>query len=82
MRAAIDKSIFLSDSSLKFAFNFFDKDNKGEITVDDLCSIFSGDTLSKNELERVKKLIKKISPNEKLGYKEFCKIMNAFISPS
>ena len=82
VRAAIDKSIFLSDSSLKFAFNFFDKDNKGEITVDDLCSIFSGDTLSKNELERVKKLIKKISPNEKLGYKEFCKIMNAFISPS
>ena len=81
IRAAIDRSIFLTESSLKFAFNYFDKDNKGEITVDDLCSIFSGDTLSKNELERVRKLVKKISPDEKIRYKEFCEIMKAFISP-
>ena len=81
IRAAIDRSIFLTESSLKFAFNYFDKDNKGEITVDDLCSIFSGDTLSKNELERVRKLVKKISPDEKIRYKEFCQIMKAFIAP-
>ena len=81
VRAAIDKSIFLTDSSLKFAFKYFDKDNKGDITVEDLCSIFSGDSLSKKELERIKKLVKKITPDEKIRYKEFCEIMKAFLGP-
>lgn len=79
VRAAIDKSIFLTDSSLKFAFNYFDKDNKGEITVEDLCSIFSGDSLSKKELERIKKLVNKISHDEKIRFQEFCEIMKAFL---
>ena len=40
VRAAIDKSIFLTDDSLKFAFNFFDKEGKGEITAKDLINVF------------------------------------------
>ena len=80
IRAAIDKSIFLTESSLKFAFNFFDKSNKGEITVDDLISVLSGDEVSKEEMERVRNIIKKISPDEKIRFGEFCEIMKAFIN--
>ena len=79
VRAAIDRSIFLSSSYLKFAFKYFDRENKGEITVDDLCSIFSGDELSKNEIDKIRKLVQKISLDEKIRYKEFCTIMKSFI---
>lgn len=79
IRAAIDKSIFLTDSSLKFAYKYFDKDNKGEITVDDLCSIFSGDEISKSELDKVRKMVKKISQNEKIKFGEFREIMKSFL---
>ena len=80
VRAAIDKSIFLTESSLKFAFNFFDKSNKGEITVNDLISVFSGDDVSKEEMERARNMIKKISYDERIKFEEFCKIMEAFIN--
>ena len=82
VRAAIDKSIFLTDDSMKFAFNYFDKDQKGEITVDDLVSIFSGEELAKNELEKIRKMIKDAtsSNDEKIRYKEFCDIMTSFIN--
>ena len=80
VRAAIDKSIFLTEKSLKFAFNFFDKTNKGEITVNDLINILSGDDVSKEEMERVREMVGKISPDEKIRFEEFCKIMKAFLS--
>ena len=80
VRAAIDKSIFLTEKSLRFAFNYFDKSNKGEITVDDLISVLSGDEVSEGEMERVRNIIKKISPTEKIRFEEFCEIMKAFIN--
>ena len=80
VRAAIDKSIFLTEKSLKFAFNFFDKTNKGEITVNDLIYILSGDDVSKEEMERVREMVGKISPDEKIRFEEFCEIMKAFLS--
>ena len=80
IRAAIDKSIFLTNESLKFAFNFFDKSNKGEITAEDLISILSGDEVSEAEMENVRNIIKKISPDEKIRFKEFSQIMQTFIN--
>ena len=82
IRAAIDKSIFLTDENMKFAFNYFDKDGKGEITIDDLCSIFSGGVLSKSDLEKTRNIIKEVSSShdEKIRFKEFCGIMKTFIS--
>ena len=80
VRAAIDKSIFLTENSLKFTFNFFDKSNKGEITVDDLISVLSGDEVSDDEIEKVRNIIKKISPNEKIRFEEFSQIMKTFIN--
>ena len=82
VRAAIDKSIFLTDDSMKFAFNYFDKDGKGEITIDDLISIFSGDVQKSDELDKIKKMIKDASHSndEKIRFKEFCDIMKSFIA--
>ena len=82
IRAAIDKSIFLTDDSMNFAFKYFDKNGKGEITIDDLVSIFEGDTLSKGEKEKIRKMIKEINPSkdEKIKFKEFCDIMKCFIA--
>ena len=82
VRAAIDKSIFLTDDSIKFAFNYFDKDGKGEITIDDLVSIFSGDILQKNELDKIRKMIKEASPShdEKIRFTDFCEIMKIFVA--
>ena len=80
VRAAIDKSIFLTEESLKFAFNFFDKSGKGEITENDLLNVFSGDEVSKEEIEKVRKMIKEISGKEGIRFGEFCSIMKAFIN--
>jgi calcium-dependent protein kinase len=82
IRAAIDKSIFLTDDNMLFAFNYFDKDGKGEITIDDLCSIFSGGILSKSDLEKTRKIIKEVSSShdEKIRYNDFCGIMKTFIT--
>lgn len=80
VRAAIDKSIFLTEESLKFAFNFFDKEGKGEITIKDLINVFNGDEVSPEEMERVRKMIKSISSNEKIKFGEFREIMKAFIN--
>ena len=82
IRASIDKSIFLTKESFTLAFNYFDKEHKGEITIDDLVSIFSGDILSKSEISKIRKMIKDITSNhdEKIKFKEFCDIMKKFIN--
>ena len=82
IRAAIDKSILLTEENMQFAFNYFDKNGKGEITCDDLCSIFSGDNITKEEYEKAQKIIKDASSkhDDKIRYKEFCQIMHKFIS--
>ena len=80
IKASIDKSIFFKDDNLKLIFNNFDKDNKGEINIDDIYSIFYGDKLSKDNLDKIKEIIKMVSPNEKIKYEEFCKIIKSFVS--
>ena len=78
VRAAIDKSIFLTDD---FAFNYFDKDGKGEIIIDDLISIFPGDLQDSNELENIRKIIKETSSSndEKNKIYRFCEIMKTLL---
>ena len=60
IRAAVDKSIFLREDVLKFAFKYFDVDNTGVITYDSISNIFK-DQLKSNdtdEEEVEEKLIK------------------------
>ena len=40
VRAAVSKEKFMGDNVLKFAFRFFDKDNSGKITFDEIERIF------------------------------------------
>ena len=81
IRASIDKKIFLTEESLQFAFNYFDKNGSGEITADDICSIFSEGNLTKKEIEKAKKMIKEANKNksEIIKFPEFCKIMKSFL---
>jgi len=43
IRASINKESLLTDGNLRYTFKFFDKDNSGEITVEEISSvIFQG----------------------------------------
>ena len=79
IRAAIDKSVFLTDKSLQFAFNLFDKGGKGEITIDDLISVISGDEVSQEEMDNARNMIDNIGSEGKIRFKEFKEIMIKFI---
>ena len=82
IRAAIDKKIFLSENLLKFAFNHFDKNGKGEITVDDICSTFSKGKLPTKEIEKEKEKIIEANPgkSEIINFEQFCQIMKSFLN--
>ena len=82
IRAVIDKKIFLSKDLLGFAFNHFDKEKKGEITIDEICSIFSEGKLTKKEIEQAKKMIKEANPDksENINFRHFCEIMKSFLN--
>ena len=81
IRAVIDKKIFLSENLLKFAFNHFDKKGKNEITIDEICSIFSEGNFPKNEIEKAKKMIKEANPvkSDIINFEHFCEIMKSFL---
>ena len=77
VRAAVDKSIFLREEVLKFAFKYFDVDDTGEITYASISSIFK-DHLKSNEVEKsLRKIVDEVDINKdgKIKYPEFCKIM-------
>ena len=81
VRGSIDKKIFLTEESLKFAFNYLDKGGKGEINADDICNIFLEGNLGKYDIEKAKKIIKESTKNktEIIKYEDFCEIMKAFL---
>ena len=78
IRAAVDKSIFLKDEVLKFAFKYFDDNNTGEITYTSISNIFK-EHLKSNEVEQnLKKIVDEVDKDNdgKIKYSEFCKLMN------
>ena len=63
VRAAIDKTIFLTDNFLKFAFKYFDKDGSGEISYNEIAEIF-GDSIAKGDVkESLKAIINQVDIN-------------------
>ena len=46
LAATIDQQTFMRDDYLKTAFNMFDKDGSGKISVDELKQILGGDDMS------------------------------------
>ena len=58
IRAAVDKEYFLSDIFLRFAFDYFDRDNNGSITFNEIKQIFNQNDKNKNNDEAQKELQK------------------------
>ena len=84
VRAAIDKSNFLSVNFLQFAFNYFDKDRNGEISYDEVKNKFYKNSKNKNNpkaQEQLQKAFNEIDINGdgKLSFNEFAKMMENII---
>ena len=76
IRASIDSKLLLSDSNLKLAFNYFDKNNDGKLNKEDLKQIFG----TENN-EYCIKLIQTIDQNNdgEISYEEFSILMKNMI---
>ena len=82
--AAVDQDYFLSNNYLQFVFNYFDRDNSGELSIDEILKRFMQN--SKNQRDpKVEKEIKDnfnqidINHDGSISYQEFCKMMRNII---
>ena len=74
LRACIDKKKILCDENLVYAFNFFDKDNSGKITVDKVKIAFSESNVSEEVFQNI---LREVCLNEEgaLDFTEFKDMM-------
>ena len=82
VKAAIDKKIFLEEKMLKFAFNFFDQDKSGLITVEDITELFKNSSdPNKDVSEELKKIMNTLDKDEngKIDFEEFSKFMKTIL---
>jgi calcium-dependent protein kinase len=83
VRASIDKEIFVKDEIMLFAFKFFDKDGSGEITIDELKTVFCiGKDKNREVSEKLlNDLVDKIDTdgNKEISYQEFKDMMKKII---
>ena len=82
VKAAIDKKIFLSDKMLKFAFNFFDKDKNGSISVEEIAHLFKDNNTDDKVLSsELRKIIEKLDEDKDgiIGFKEFSSFMKSLL---
>ena len=82
IRAAVDKEIFLKEDILKFAFQYFDKDNNGEITLSELEKVFKESIKSKDCQKELENILGEVdSNNDKvIDFDEFKKLMNNLLN--
>jgi calcium-dependent protein kinase len=86
IRAAIDKSKFMDDRILKFAFRYFDKDNSGTIDFNEIKEVFektlAGNTNGKNVSQILKQIISEVDENNdgKISFDEFEIIMKKMLN--
>jgi len=80
VRGAIDKEKFLQEDTLKFAFQYFDKDGSGEITSEEIKKVFfSTNTKINPEVvdNQMKLIIQEVDQNSdgKISFQEFSTMM-------
>ena len=86
IRAAIDKSMFMDEKVLRFAFRYFDKDNSNEIDFDEIKEIFEKnikiDKKDLNVTQVLKQIIDEVDLNNdgKISFEEFEIIMKKLIN--
>ena len=82
VKAAVDKKVFLTEKMLKFAFDFFDVDNSGLITVEDIREIFKDnincDKKATDEFNNIIQVIDKDNDG-KINYDEFSTFMQTLL---
>ena len=82
IRAAINKKIFLTEDTLKFTFNFFDKENTKKITSESILKIFE-ESIKQDENVKIEleNMIKEASPNENLemDFDNFTEFMKSIL---
>ena len=72
--AAVNKRKFMNKNVLMLAFNFFDKNNSGEITFDEIEEVFKSSVVDKSKIhESFEKIMKEIDLNidGKVTFDEF-----------
>ena len=82
VRGAVNKQYFTQPFVLKFAFKYFDKDNSGEITFDEIEQLFYKTIPDKKKVhETLNAIIKEVDINndKKISYREFSHVMQAMI---
>ena len=85
IRAAIDTEYFLKDNFLKFAFNYFDRDASGLITLDEVTNLFYNSEYNKKNSEvhqQLKLSFEQVDINGDgtLSFEEFCQMMKNIIN--
>lgn len=82
VKACVDKEKLLGEDILRYAFNYFDKDKSGDITVEELKQAFFGErSSSKEDYELIERMMKEVDEdgNGEIDFSEFVKIMRKII---
>jgi len=82
VRGAVSKDFFVKYSILRFAFRYFDKNNSGEITLDEIKELFIQSIPDKRKVyETLEGIIKEVDQNNdnKINFEEFSIVMKKMI---
>ena len=82
VRAAVSKEYFVKDNVLRFAFRYFDKDDSGEITFDEIENLFTQSIPDKSTVhETLKSIIQEVDRNndDKITFEEFSVVMKKML---
>ena len=82
VRGAVSKEYFVRDSVLKFAFRYFDKDDSGVITFDEIEELFIKSIPDKKKVhETLVEIIKEVDTDNdgKIDFDEFSIVMKKMI---
>lgn len=78
LAGCMKSKIYLKEDYLKSAFQYFDKDNSGSISLDELKSVLSRGEIGIPDVE-IEKLIKEVDVNHDnlIDYSEFIEMMKS-----
>ena len=82
VRGAVSKEYFIRDNVLRFAFRYFDKDDSGAITFDEIEQLFYKSIPDKQNVdESLRKIIQEVDINndDKITFEEFSAVMKKMI---
>ena len=82
VRSAVSKEYFVDENILRFAFRYFDKDDSGEITFDEIESVFKESVTDKSNVHKaLEQIIKEVDTNGDgiISFNEFADIMKKML---